>query len=273
VVKNFLYQSSEIFYRIEGKGWPVLLIHGFAEDQTIWDAQTAYLEKNFRVLVPDLPGSGLSGAIPDMSMEGIADCLKKLLEIEVPPDSPEGPGGIVVIGHSMGGYILLALAERYPDLVKALGLFHSTAYPDSEEKKMARRKGIEFIGKYGSSAFIQQATPALFSERFKNQSPGIVAGLIQRYGNFNPESLITYYTQMMNRPDRTDLLKKISKPVLFVMGKEDKAVPLDQGLQQSHMPRLSYIHILENSGHMGMLEQSLDSSILLKDFCSRDLRN
>jgi pimeloyl-ACP methyl ester carboxylesterase len=78
---------------------------------------------------------------------------------------------------------------------------------------------------------------------------------------------------MMNRPDRTDLLKKTSKPVLFVMGKEDKAVPLDQGLQQSHMPRLSYIHILENSGHMGMLEQSLDSSILLKDFCSRDLRN
>ncbi len=271
--KKLFYRSSEIFYRTEGMGPPVLLLHGFAEDHRIWGIQTSFLQKNFRVIVPDLPGTGLSGGIPDMSMEGMADCIKVLLDIEFPPESPAVLNGIIVIGHSMGGYISLALAERYPDSVKALGLFHSTAYADNEEKKMARRKSIEFIRKYGSSAFIEESFPALFSERFKNQSPEIIADLTERYAHFNPESLVTYYHEMMKRPDRTHLLKKISKPVLFVMGEEDKAVPPDQSLQQSHMPCLSYIHILENSGHMGMLEEAGRSCTLLNDFCSRDSRN
>ncbi len=273
MVKKLLYQSSEIFYRTEGMGWPVLLLHGFAEDHRIWDSQTAFLQKNFKVIVPDLPGTGRSGSIPDMSMEGLADCIRQLLDLEIPRDGPAGLKGIILIGHSMGGYIVLALAERYPDLVKAIGLFHSTAYPDNEEKKIARGKGIEFIRKYGSSAFIEQSFPALFSERFRNQSAEIIADLIERCANFNPESLITYYIEMMKRPDRTHLLKKISKPVLFAMGEEDKAVPLDQSLQQSHMPCLSYIHILENSGHMGMLEEADRSNILLNEFCSRDTGN
>lgn len=104
-----------------------MLIHGFGEDAAIWNNQTEYLKDKFQLIIPDLPGSGKSEMTDDMSMEGMAEVIHSIIR-------QEDIDACTVIGHSMGGYITLAFAEKYPDYLSAFGLFHSTAYADSDEK-------------------------------------------------------------------------------------------------------------------------------------------
>ncbi|HMK27062.1 MAG TPA: alpha/beta hydrolase [Chitinophagaceae bacterium] len=265
--KELLYQNKKIFYRIVGSGIPVVLIHGFGEDGTIWNNQVEYLKDKYKLIIPDLPGSGQSELIDDMSLEGMAEVIKSVIDAEyseVPPCG--GFRGAPVIAHSMGGYILLALVEKYWNHVSAFGLFHSTAYPDSEEKKVVRRKGIEFINQHGAFEFLETTTPNLFSQQTKDEQPELISELIASLDNFSPAALVSYYEAMMQRPDRTKILQKATVPVLFIMGKYDNAVPFQDGLQQCHLPEKSYIYVLRNSGHMGMLEESDSSNQILETF-------
>lgn len=250
-----------LFYRVIGSGEPVVLLHGFAEDGTVWQHQVEALEATYRLIVPDLPGSGRSGMGDDMSMEGLAAAIKQIVTDEVAGDE-----SFVMIGHSMGGYVTLAFAALYPDQLKGIGLFHSTAYADTEEKKATRQKGIEFILQHGAALFIEQTTPNLFSPSFKQERPAVVQEFIERYSNFPPESLVQYYESMMARPDRTAVLEKSTYPVLFIAGEYDTAVPPDHAMQQSHLPLVSYIHLLKQSAHMGMLEERELSNKFLLDF-------
>lgn len=170
----------------------------------------------------------------------------------------------------MGGYITLALAEKYPEHLNAIGLFHSSAYADSEEKKAVRRKGIEFIQQHSSFEFLKTVIPNLFSPASKDEMPESIDAFIQQQNNFSPAALLSYYEAMMQRPDRTDVLKKAKFPVLFIMGKYDNAVPIDDVLKQCHLPEKSYIHILEKSGHMGMMEEPELANLILKDFLENE---
>lgn len=239
---------------------PIILIHGFAEDGSIWGNQADYLRNNHRLLIPDLPGCGKSAPLTGpTSMEELAETIKAILDAE-------NIKICIMIGHSMGGYIALAFAEKYPGRIKALGLFHSTAYPDTEEKSAARRKSIDFIRRNGSAAFIKQSTPNLFAESSRKEHPELISTMIERYADFNPDSLVAYYEAMIRRPDRTSVLENFTGPVLFIIGERDNAVPLEQSLRQAHMPGLSFIHILENAGHAGMLEESASSSRIIDEF-------
>lgn len=268
-MKNLLYQSKTIFYRIESKGPTVLLVHGFGEDGNVWQNQVNYLKDKFRLIIPDLPGSGRSEMIDDMSMEGLAEVLKALIIQECRQVSPPGgdlEGACPIIGHSMGGYIALAFAEKYPQLLTGLGLVHSSAFADSEEKKATRRKGIDFIKQNGAFEFLKTAIPNLFSPRSKDEMPEKIDEFIQEQHNFLPEALVSYYEAMMQRPDRTNVLKNSSVPVLFIMGKYDNAIPIEDGMKQCHLPEKSYIHVLRASGHMGMMEEPETSNKALEEF-------
>ena len=273
--KHLLYQHKKIAYSVIGTGKPVILLHGFGEDGDVWNnqirppqtphkeglptaqgqlTQNSFLSDKFRFIIPDLPGSGQSEMIDDMSMEGMAEVVKAIIETE--SENPlAGGGGAVLIGHSMGGYITLSLAEKYPELISAFGLFHSSAFADSEEKKATRLKGIEFIQQHGAFEFLKTATPNLFSPITKDEKPELIDKQIARLNNFSPTALVSYYKAMIDRPDRTGILRKTTVPVLFIMGKYDVAVPVEDGLKQCHLPEKSYIHILQQSGHMGMLEE------------------
>jgi pimeloyl-ACP methyl ester carboxylesterase len=257
--KTIHYKGKPVIYRVLGNGQPVVLLHGFSEDGNIWERQSRLLQNDYRLIIPDLPGSGESALQEDVSMEGMADVVKAIL-VE------EQLAGAVLIGHSMGGYITLALAEKDPALVRAFGLFHSTAYPDNEEKKTARRKNITFIQKHGTYEFLKQSIPTLFSEKFRDENPDAVNGLIEQYRHFNPAALTAYYEAMMVRPDRTHVLKQFVKPILFIIGKHDNAIPFKDSLELCHLPSLSYIHILNNSGHMGMMEETEKSNEILSTF-------
>lgn len=238
-----------------------MLIHGFGEDGRVWDRQVAALQSSFTLIVPDLPGSGDSEETADMSMEGLAESIHSIIHKENIHACP-------VIGHSMGGYVSLALAAWYPNHVSALGLFHSTAFADSEEKKATRKKGIAFIGEHGSREFLETTSPNLFAPSTRERNPALVGDFIRSLSNFSPTALVSYYEAMMERPDRTEVLKNSHLPILFVLGAHDNAVPLQDGLKLCHLPEKAYIHILHESGHMGMLEQTEKSNWILDNFLS-----
>ena len=257
--KIFNYESSSIYYRVYGEGNPVLLVHGFGEDGSIWKNQVIELKKKNKLIIPDIPGSGKSEMIDDMSMSGIAEVMHAIIH-------EEKIDQCIVIGHSMGGYITLALVESYWNHVSAFGLFHSTAFPDTTEKKANRRKGIEFVKTHGPNEFLKTTTPNLFSPGTKENNPQLVSDFLDNLPNISGEAIIAYYESMIDRPDRTSILINTKNPVLFVAGRHDNAIPFDDVLKQCHLPEKSYFHIFENSGHMGMLEQHEYATRILDEF-------
>lgn len=277
--KEIYFEGKKIFYTVSGNGKPVMLIHGFGETGEVWKNQIEILKDHFQLIVPDLPGSGKSEMIDDMSMEGMAEVIKVIFDKEEnfqqSESSQASPGGgdlkgagAAVIGHSMGGYITLAFAKKYSNYLSAFGLFHSSAYADSEEKKAIRSKGIEFIKEYGAFEFLKAATPNLFSPLSNEQNPGLINEFILSMNNFSDAALVSYYKAMMQRPDNTELLKTTALPVLFVIGEFDNTIPLPDGLRLSLLPEKSYIHVLHQSGHLGMLEEEEKSNQLLYKFLS-----
>ncbi len=274
--KEISYNGKRLFYRLQGDGPLVVLLHGFGEDGNVWEAQFDIFPGN-TLIIPDLPGSGRSEIIEDMSMEGLAEAVREIIKVESKAnphernhsnnnDAPLQGLSVVLIGHSMGGYITLAYADKYPDDLAGFGLFHSTAYADTEEKKETRRKGIAFTEKYGAFEFLKTAIPNMYSPATREADTQLVERHIQSLQQFSKAALIAYYESMIKRPDRTHVLKQNKIPVLFVLGKHDAAVPLQDGLQQAHLPGISYVHILEDSGHMGMCEEADKSNRLLQEF-------
>lgn len=253
------YKNISLQYQVLGAGNAVVLLHGFGEDSRIWDGITAALAANYLLIIPNIPGSGgtelLSGE--EVGMQDYAYVVHAILQ-------KENIESCTLIGHSMGGYIALAFAEKYPEWLKAFGLFHSSAYADDAAKKETRKKTIEFIQANGTDAFLKTSTPGLFKDA--EASKAAVDDLLQKGKLFTPEALIQYYQAMIARPDRTDVLKNFAGPILFMLGEHDKAVPFEQGLKQSHLPAQAHIHILRNSAHMGMLEEQEKSLLNVTDF-------
>lgn len=259
--KSIIYNHSKIFYRFTGKGFPIVLLHGFGEDGNVWENQMKYLQDHFQIIIPDLPGSGKSGLTDDMSIEGMAAVVKEII-------TTEKINKLSLIGHSMGGYITLAFAEKYPEMLSSFGLIHSSAFADNEEKKAARLKSVEFIKNNGAYEFLKTMIPGLFYKDQEGSQPSApyINSLLEKGKAFSAEALISYYQAMINRPDRTNILKTFPAPILFVLGEHDIVVPLQQGLEQCYLPQTSHVHILRNSAHMGMLEETDRSNQILLQF-------
>jgi pimeloyl-ACP methyl ester carboxylesterase len=250
----FEFENMRIAYSQKGSGNVVVLIHGFGEDSNVWQGVEAVLQTNFKVISIDLPGSGQSVIKTDVlrkenlsSMDYYADIVFALLQnLTI--------NNCVMLGHSMGGYITLSFAEKYPNLLKGFGLVHSTAYADSDEKKTNRQRGIAMMDEYGSHAFLKTTIPNLFSNAFKLTNSITIDALINTSKSIDVIALKNYYKAMMNRLDKTAVLKSSKQPVLFIIGTDDVAVPIKDSLAQTHLPNCTYIHVLENTGHMSMIE-------------------
>jgi pimeloyl-ACP methyl ester carboxylesterase len=251
MLKSIYYRESLLYYQDEGKGSPVILLHGFGESGSIWSEQINFLSGYFRIIIPDLPGSGASNmpAFIDqcLTMEDYADAVNRILE-------KENIHICTLIGHSMGGYITLAFAAKFPEKLNGFGLFHSTALADSAEKKAAREKSIAFIQSHGPEAFLEEAIPNLYEAAYKSKNPEGLAKHVEESSNISAPTLISYYRAMIQRPDRKEVLQNFPKPVLFIMGEEDKTVNLQETVPQCHLPRESHMHIWKKVAHMGMRE-------------------
>ena len=255
--------DSHVSYTVYGSGQPLVLVHGFGEDSSVWEHQISALSGLARLIVPELPGTGQSSLLKgeNISMDDYADSIHAVLEEEKVTEC-------IMIGHSMGGYITLAFAEKYPGMLKSFGLFHSSALADDEEKKKTRKKGIDFIKTHGTRAFLETSTPTLFHD--PETSKYQIATILDRSNNLPPETLVQYYEAMMRRPDRTSILEHARVPVLFILGEHDKAVPFDSGMKQVSLPPVSRLHILRDSGHMGMLEETEKVNSILADLLHSD---
>lgn len=257
------YNHRRIFYRKEGKGRPVLLLHGFAENGNIWNEQIKSLQNKYFLIIPDLPGSGHSEALEGKaSLEDYAEIIKVIYDEVILKMSKQ----FCMIGHSMGGYITLAFAQKYESLLNSFGLFHSSAFADDADKITTRKKGIEFIKKTGSETFLKASVPNLFFEKTKIEKPALNDKLIDLGKNIAPTVLIQYYEAMIARPERVSVLENFKKPVLFIIGENDNAVPIEASLRQCAVPSISIIHILKNSGHMGMWEEAQLCNNYLENF-------
>lgn len=251
--------GAALSYRKEGQGAAIVLIHGFPENGGLWKQVWPILSTKFTVIVPDLPGTGDSELLAETTMESMAACISEILK-------HEDISKAVVVGHSMGGYVALAFAERFGDMVAGLSLVHSIASADNEEKKETRRKSIALIRKGGKEPFIKQMIPNLFSSAFKEAHGSVMEEQVKRGMELEADSMIAFYEAMIARPDRTDILKNATFPVQFVLGEDDTLIPSNVGLEQSRLSSRNFVSLHSNTGHMSMMETPERLSKDLMDF-------
>jgi pimeloyl-ACP methyl ester carboxylesterase len=257
--KEIIYQNKRLHYKIGGSGNPVVLLHGFAEDHQVWKHQLDELEKDFKIIAPDLPGSGLSEAleIENLAIEDLAKAIDAIIEAE-------NIQQFILIGHSMGGYITLAFEHLYSKKIKAIGLFHSTCYGDSEIKIQNRKKSIDFIKNNGSESFLKTIVPDLYFDQTKELHQ--IESHLSIANKISSSTLIQYYHAMINRTNHEHLVKTINKPVLFIGGSNDNLIPIEQTIKESCLSDCSFITILKISGHMGMIEEHKKTNQTLNQF-------
>lgn len=259
--KFIFNNTTEIFYHKEGAGIPVILLHGFGEDSSIWDGAVPALTKYCLLLRPDIPGSGQSQKLEKeyTTLEDYADIMHALLE-------EEKLEKCIFLGHSMGGYIALAFAKKYPEKLAGLGLINSTAFADDDSRREKRIKSIQMVLEYGPVEFLQKTLPGYFSPAFSETHGDFIRQYVEKAKGIAAETLIQYYSAMMQRPDNTAVLQNSTVPVLFICGTEDGAAPLEDMLKQVHLPKVSYIHLLKNIGHKSMFEAGEEMCQYIQQF-------
>lgn len=252
----------QLSYAVYGGGDAIVLLHGFPLDGSIWDKVVPAPAESYTVIVPDIPGSGESTfAGEELSMEEMADSVKLVLD-------NEQINTAIIAGHSMGGYAALAFAELYPEHMKGLALVHSSAKPDTEEKKEQRRKSIELFRKGGKDAFIRQMIPALFSPASKNRCSEEIKTLTDRALLTDNKSLSAFYNAMINRPDRTAILKNSEAPVLWVIGADDTIASPENLIQQTSLASVNFVYTCNDCGHMSMIESPTELTGYLNSFAA-----
>ncbi|MEQ9168979.1 MAG: alpha/beta hydrolase [Fulvivirga sp.] len=244
---------SSIYSEVRGEGNPVILIHGFCETSAIWKPLINKLAFSHQVIALDLPGFGKS-PLPKapFSIADIADMVYEWMK-------EKNLLGSIIIGHSLGGYVSLALAKKYPESIKGFGLFHSTAFADDEEKKHSRNKTIEFVRKRGVKVFADSFVSQLFYVKNRERLAKAIEEVTVDAANTNEETLVSYMEAMRDRPDRTDVLKSFNGPILFIAGDQDTSVPFEKSQAQFEFIKQPHLAVLKEVGHMGMYEATSES--------------
>ncbi|AEI48399.1 alpha/beta fold hydrolase [Runella slithyformis] len=231
----------------------LVLIHGHGIDASIWEDIKPLLE-DFQVLTPDF-----STDTTYKSIEEYADGLYEWL-------GDTGVKKCVLIGHSMGGYLTLAFAEKYPEMLQGFGLFHSTAYADDEAKTEQRKKTLTFMETHGAAAFIRQSAPNMYSEAYAKENPDVIKSHVEKYAQLPTEAVIAGFKAIMNRPDRTAILRDTNLPVLLIFGEQDKLISFEKNIDLSKLSPNSHTLILKEAGHMGMVEDAKASAEEIREF-------
>ena len=225
---SFLYKNLNAHYTDQGTGNCIVLIHGFLEDLSMWDRVVDALKKTHRVICIDLLGHGETENLGYVhKMEDQAFMVKTLLDkLEL--------NKCTLIGHSMGGYVALAFADLYPDLVSALCLMNSTAMPDNTEKKKNRDRGVAAV-KQNHRTFIRIAIPLLFSEENRSIFTEEINEVTTKALSMSQQGIIAALEGMKIRKDLTYLLEQNKFPILMIIGKKDPALDYKNLLVQAKM--------------------------------------
>ncbi len=227
----------------------VVLLHGYLESLLVWDDFVPLLYKHVRVVTLDLPGHGISVVDGEChSMEFLADTVAAGIRAL-------GIDRCTVVGHSMGGYVALALCERHPDLLDGLVLLSSTPNADTPEKQENRRREIEIV-KSGRKELLARVAPAAgVAEENRARLRDAIEDLTEQVYVTEDAGIAALLNGMIARKDRNELLRTTRVPVLFVLGRKDGYIPAEVAERMVAEHPEAQVAWLEHSGHMGFLEE------------------
>lgn len=244
---SFDFKGVNISFEEQGSGPAVIFIHGFLENKNMWKHFIPHLAGSRKIICLDLPGHGESDCIGYVhTMEEMAECVYELI-------GHLNLRRVTLVGHSMGGYVALAFAEKYPDHVRNLVLYQSTARADSEWKKKDRLRAIELVKKNHKS-FIRNSIPMLFRpvnrKRYREQINEIKEEALK-----TPlQGVIAAIDGMRQRPDREILLKFPPYPVHIIAGDKDPRIPIEESVEQAEASDEVHLHVIKGCGHMSYIE-------------------
>jgi pimeloyl-ACP methyl ester carboxylesterase len=244
--------GNSIAYERRGKGRPLVLIHGYPLDHTIWEPIVPLLENDFDLILPDLRGFGESDvpktkyAMSDLAAD-VAGLLDRL-----------GIEKAAVAGHSMGGYVALAFAHAYPHRMLGLGLVSSQALADPPERKASRYQEAEDTLSNGVGKVAEGMSVKLTADT------SLQAALKELILRQRPEGLAGALRAMADRPDSTPFLSEFDFPVVIVHGLADMLVPIERARTVRAAVKRGDLVEVERAGHMPMMEAPAQTAKALK---------
>lgn len=256
------FQNSRISYKVYGEKneKTVILLHGYLESIEIWNDFSKELAKTFKIICIDIPGHGQSDILNEnQSFEDIADLIfsfSKALYLN----------NFFLIGHSMGGYATLAFAKKYPENLSGFCLFHSTPFADSAEKKLARNKEIDLVKKGKKELICSVNIPNAFAEKNLKTFNINIQNAINIAKNTSDIGIIVALEAMKQRADMTEFLSSNDLPFMLILGKLDNNISYENVGINIQIPKMGKSVCLENSGHMGFVEEKEESLKIITQF-------
>jgi 3-oxoadipate enol-lactonase len=252
-----------IAYRDEGAGRPIVFLHAFPLNQTMWDEQVAAFASTYRVITFDWRGFGESRLRDGVStMEDFADDLAGLLH-RLSIDQA------IICGLSMGGYASFAFHRKYSGRISALILADTRATPDNEEGKRGRYEMAELARDKGAPALVDKMLPRLLGETTQRNRPAVVERVKSMIESGQPEGIARALQAMAGRPDSTDLLPQIGYPALIIVGNEDKLTPPSEAEKMDQAIPDSTLAIIDDAGHLPNIEQPESFNGVISQFLRR----
>jgi pimeloyl-ACP methyl ester carboxylesterase len=256
-MKTTIFKNTKISYTEQGKGMAVVLLHGFLENQSMWDDFVPEFSKKYRVITIDLLGHGQTECLGYVhSMEDQADMVHYLLhELKIRK--------AVLVGHSMGGYVALAFAELYPDNMKGLVLLNSTSRADSDERKTNRDRAIVAV-KQNYSAFVSMSIANLFSEDNRERLSEQIEKVKVEALKTPLQGIVASLEGMKIRKDREVILHFANYPIQLILGKKDGVLIYEDNLEQIEGTKVKLTSFAD--GHMSHIENKKQLMKVLLEF-------
>lgn len=253
-------RDIEIAFDVAGEGLPVVLLHGFPFNRSMWREQAASLRASYQIITPDLRGQGeseLSETATTMAtMASDVAALLDELKIE----------RAVVGGLSMGGYVTLAFYHLYPERVRALVLADTKAQADTLEAREMREQQALKILREGMSSIADAMLPKLLANETLNAQPEIVARVREMILSTQPRGAAAALRGMAVREDRTSLLPQIDVPTLVIVGSEDAITPPELSRAMHQEIRGSRLEVIAGAAHVSNLERPSEFNRALQTF-------
>lgn len=255
-----IYEKGRVKYSDLGRGNTIVLLHGYLGTGEVWHPLEKLLAKNHRVISVDLPGHGESEATGEThTVEYLADAVREVI-------MQTGEKKVLLIGHSLGGYVTLAFAEKFPDLLSGYVLFHSHPFADSPEAITKRKREI-FVVRAGKKDIMYPASISMmFAEQNLEKMPEALTRSKKIASQNSAEGIIAMLNSMMARPSRSSLVERGALPLLWILGRHDLYFSPEKALGDIKIPGNARVVILENSGHLGFVEETDFSAELINDF-------
>ena len=253
-------RGIEMAYEVAGEGPPVVLLHGFPFNRSLWHEQIEALSSNHRVIAPDLRGFGESEVGPGpATMEEMAQDVAALMDhLHV--------NRAVLGGLSMGGYVSFAFCRLFPLRVGALILADTRPQADSDEARLNREQLAARALSEGMAAVADAMLPRLFAPQTHAEQPEVVARVRDMIFATKPEGAAAALRGMAARRDHTYFLPEILAPTLIIVGSEDALAPPKDAELMHREIRGSRLEIIAGAGHVSNLEQPADFKRALTEF-------